>query len=214
MLISLPRPAPAPMRASGGQFLPGHQEVAVAGDVDHRAVRAQQRRGHGCRDAVTHRARGRCELGAAMVLQPGIARVTMQPGAEIARTIGVDRVGRRQPLHRLDDLRHVQRRHGRRLVVGFVVGMRRGCPAGPARHAGRGDDGRQRLAGHGRSALQQASRQRRHGPTLRRRHACAPGAAPAAAPPSGCSRRWSFRPGERRSPGPGRPRARAPPAWD
>ena len=44
------------VRDGGGQLLPGHQEVAVAGDVDDRARRLQQRGRDRRRHAVAHRA--------------------------------------------------------------------------------------------------------------------------------------------------------------
>ena len=68
----------------GGEILPGHHEVAVAGDADHRALGMDRLDAERRRKSVTHRARGRADMG-------GVFAETIEavnPAGEIARAIG------------------------------------------------------------------------------------------------------------------------------
>jgi len=107
----------------GCELLAGHQEITVSGDVHDRAIRVQQRGRHGSGHAVSHRARGRRELSPAEVLQAGVAAEAVKPAAVVAGAVGVDGIGRREPLDRHDHLGHVHRLDRRRNEIGLVVGV-------------------------------------------------------------------------------------------
>ncbi len=198
-----------PLRAVGDrrrQLLAVHQEVAVAGEVDHGAMRLEQGRGDGGGQAVAHRPRGRRELRAAGMAQPRIAVEAMQPAAEVAGAVGEDRVrGQRggrasspprpcraaRPASAAGWLRSRRPRRGS-IRPSAATAAPRASPA-PARRRP--------------STTAAAGRRRRRGRAPRRRHAGAPASASAAAAPAARSRRSSSRRGAGRSPAPGRPRA-------
>ena len=73
----------------GGEFLPVHQEIAVAGEADDDAVGIQLLGGDRRRQAEAHRAAGRPEL----LLEPAKAQEAADPDREIAGAGGEDRVG-------------------------------------------------------------------------------------------------------------------------
>ena len=109
----------------GGEFLPSHQEVAVASECDDDACRGQALHSDRGRHPVTHRARDRRELRAVATI-PVIA---MDPDREVPRTVADHRIGR-QPVAKVrDDRAEIDRARHRRGGVGpgqeIVVGDRR-----------------------------------------------------------------------------------------
>lgn len=70
------------------EFLPVHQEAAVAGERDNGAIRILPFREHRRRHAISHRARGRRELGGKAVE----AMMAMDPAGVVAGAVADDRV--------------------------------------------------------------------------------------------------------------------------
>ena len=105
----------------GRQFLAVHQEIAVAGDADHRAVLEAERGGDRGGEAVAHRARGRRELGRHRPVAP----VAVPPAGEIAGAVADDGVLGELVAHRRDARAEVElhafARLGLRPVEPFLV---------------------------------------------------------------------------------------------
>ena len=113
----------------GGEFLPVHQKIAVAGEADDRPFREQALRADRRRQAETHRAGRRAEL----LLDAAKAQEAADPDREIAGAVGEDSVGRAPPdrEHDLAQL-HPARIARRLLAPGQIVsarGARFGRPA-------------------------------------------------------------------------------------
>ena len=89
----------------GRELLPGHQEVAVAGETDHDALGVDELRRDRGREAVAHRAAGRGELREVVLERP----VAVPPHRVVAGAVGEDRVGRQPLAHRRDDLAEIER---------------------------------------------------------------------------------------------------------
>ena len=93
-------------------FLSCHQEVAVAAQRDHVALRQGELGGERGRVAIAHRAVGRSELGAEAL----VAEVPVQPAGEVAGAAGDDRVLGKLRAEPLDHLAVLQlSRHRERL---------------------------------------------------------------------------------------------------
>ena len=120
-----------PLRDRGGELLPVHLEVAVAGERDHEPVGVQQLRGQRRRHAVAHRAALRAELGAEA---PPLV-VARDPAGEVAGAVGEDRVGGQRVAQVRHHLAEVDAAAGcgRVADVRLVVRARRRRPLGPAR---------------------------------------------------------------------------------
>ena len=119
----------------GGEFLPVHQETAVAGKGDDGALRVQALGRHGGRNAVPHRSRGRRKLG----VELGEAIVAMGPDGIVAGAIGEDGVGRQRRPQMGHHFAHLQiTRVGRRIAApGAKGGVGRLRPGGPRDLVGR-----------------------------------------------------------------------------
>ena len=111
-----------PVFDRGHELQPGHLEAAVAGERDDRALGMLQLGRHRRGQAISHRARGRRELGAKLPVAPE----PMHPDGIIAGAVADDGVVGQAIAQTTHDLRelHVAGRV-RRLGKGQIVGMRR-----------------------------------------------------------------------------------------
>ena len=193
----------------GRELLAGHQEVAVAGDADDRAVGVHRLGGDRGRDAVAHRAAARAQLRRVAVELV----VAVRPHAEVAGAVGEDRLGGQALAQRRHHRRHLQR-------PGQLARLERGCARtrrAPPR-AGRRARPRPPVAARGRRRRRPRGRRRspaRSGTRRRSRRgrgARGPGAGSARRGARACSPRSGSRPGARRWPAARRPRGCAWPA--
>ena len=114
----------------GRQLLAVHQEVAVAGHADDRAVLEAERRSDRGGEAVAHRARGRRELGRLRAVTP----VAVPPAREIAGAVADDGVRRELVAHRRDARAEVERDAFARLAA-RVHSSHSWCACSPAGEA-------------------------------------------------------------------------------
>ena len=74
----------------GGEFLSGHQKIAVAAKSYDGAMGVDELRRNARWRAITHRAIGRCQLRTRLAQRIK----AMQPLAKISGTVGQNRIGR------------------------------------------------------------------------------------------------------------------------
>ena len=114
----------------GRQLLAVHQEIAVAGDADHRPVLEADRGGDRGGDAVAHGAAGRRELRRHRAVAP----VAVPPAREIAGAVADDGVVRKLLAHRGDARAEVELH----AVTRLAARTSRAIPCAPPRRRGSG----------------------------------------------------------------------------